>query len=131
MPALTDPRRVDVLGHMVSVDLRHEPCQSRGNHGGKDQSAGSCERTSRDAVECCIGIPCPRPADGTDRVDIACYEEEEGDGRAPTNGETKERQLEQMRGGFGVVGRRVQPGNECCAQMATNNHEGCATAKAL
>jgi hypothetical protein len=131
VPALADPGRVHVLGHVVCVGVGHEPCDKGGGHGGQDQAAGACQGGARNACEGSIVVAGARLADGTDRVDVAGDEEEDGDGAAAADGEAEEGQLEQVRRRRGVVGGRVQPGHEGGAQMAGHDHEGRNAAQAI
>src|SRR5690242_13319465 len=72
-----------------------------------------------------------RLANGPDRVDVSSDEEEYGDGAAAAHRQAEEGQLEQVWGGLGVAGGRVQPGHESGAQMARHDHEGGNAAQAL
>ena len=131
VPALADPRRVDVLCHVVCVRVRHEPRNERRGHGGQDKAAGACQGGARNAGEGRIVVAGARLADGPDRVDVAGDEEEDGDGAAAADGEAEEGQLEQVRRRLGVVGRRVQPRHQRGAQMAAHDHERGNAAQAL
>lgn len=131
VPALADPGRVDVLGHVVCVGVGHEPGDKGGCHGGQDQSPGACQGRARNAREGGIVVAGARLADGPYGVDVAGDEEEYGDGAAAAHGEAEEGQLEQVRRGLGVAGGRVQPRHEGGAQMAAHDHEGGDAAQAL
>lgn len=76
-------------------------------------------------------VPCTRLADGPYRVDVSCDEEEDGHSAAATDDETEEGQLEKVRCGFGSCSRRMQPGDEGSAQVATDDHEGGYATEAL
>lgn len=90
VPALSDPRRVDVLGHVVSVDIRHEPCKCRSDHGRKDQSARPSKRAFRYAVEGSISVASARTSNWANRIHISRDEEEQGHGRAAADCEAEE-----------------------------------------
>ena len=128
VPALANPGRINMLCHVVSVGVGHEPGHEGGCHGGQNQTTGASQGGAGNASKGCIVVAGTRLANGAYRVDVAGYEEEYGDGAAAAHGETEEGQLKQVRRGFGVAGGRVQPWHKSSAQVAAHDHEGCYAA---
>jgi hypothetical protein len=131
MPALADPRRIDMLGHVVCVRVGEEPGDECGHHGRKYESSRARQCASCNARKGRVMVAGARLADGPDRVYVSGDEEEDGDGAAAADGEAEEGQLEEVRRDFGAVGGRVQPRHERRAEVAGHDHEGRNAAQAL
>jgi len=107
MPALPNPGRVDMFGHVVCVCVGEEPCDEGRDHGGEDKSAGPGQSAPRNARKCGVMVPGARLADGPYGIDVSRDEEEYGDGTATADGKAEEGQLEEVRRDLGAVGGRV------------------------
>jgi hypothetical protein len=105
MPALPYPRRIDMLGHVVSVHVRDEPGNESRNHGGKNESPRARKGASCNAGKSRLMVTRARLANGSDRVHVSRNEEEDGHGAATTDGETEEGELEKVRRGLWVGSR--------------------------
>lgn len=131
VPALANPCRVNVLGHVVGVRVCHEPGNKSRCHGGKDQTTRAGQGRARNASKGGFMVAGARLADGPYRIDVAGDEEEDGYGAAATNYEAKKGQLEEVWCCLCIGGGRVQPRHQSSAQVAAHDHEGGNAAQAL
>lgn len=126
-----NPRRVANARQLEGAQLAEHPGHDRGDAGGHDQTARTGEGAAGQVHEGGFHVVGRGVFDGVERVDVAGYDEEEGDCCAAADAEAEEGELEEAWAGFGGQRGGVEEWCEGGAEVACYHDEGCDAPEAL